>query len=87
MESAGDKEHSGGEDVQVVQLYAGDHRHHQQADELQEGEEGGEGGQEPVLFPGGVDAVVHGTEKEFGACVEGHHQGPDIALGGVTAYG
>ena len=87
MEGAGEKKHSGGEDVEVVQLYAGHHRHHQEADQLQEGEEGVEGAEEPELVPRGVDAVVHGAEKKLWSRVKRHHQGPDVPLGRVTADG
>ena len=85
VQTAADKEHSGGEYVEVVQLYAGHHRHHQEADQLQEEEEGVEVCEELVLVPGGVDAVVHGAEEELGSGMESHDQGPDVPLRSVTA--
>ena len=42
MEGAGHEEDSGSDDVEVVELYAGHHRHHQEADQLQQGKKGGE---------------------------------------------
>ena len=87
VQTAADKEHSGGEYVEVVQLYAGHHRHHQEADQLQEEEEGVEVCEELVLVPGGVDAVVHGAQEELWSSVKRHHQGPDVPLGRVTADG
>ena len=85
VEGARHEEDSGGDDVEVVELYAGHHRHHQEADQLQEEEEGVEVCEELVLVPGGVDAVVHGAEEELGSGVESHDQGPDVPLRSVTA--
>ena len=87
MKGARHEEDSGGDDVEVVELYAGHHRHHQEADQLQEGEEGVECAEEPELVPRGVDAVVHGAQEELWTSVKCHHQGPHVPLGRVTADG
>ena len=90
VEAATDKEDSGCEDVDGIELHTGHHGDHHQAGQLGQGQQAGHtgqvGGEAPlprappvpghVARGGGVHGVVHGGQHQLGAGVERHDQGP-----------